>query len=183
MRESCDHFVKAPYDMALSDPACLSMDPPSIVQQIHGFEDLTEDRAQLAMWSATNMYGGGADTTTSALTSFFLAMALYPRIQHEARRELDTYLHGSIRLPRMADRTHLPYINSIVFEVLRWGCVGPIAIPHRLSKEDKYRGWDMPVNSLVIPNIWGILHDVDDYPEPMEFKPERFMEGRVQVPS
>ena len=41
------------------------------------------------MWAAANLYGGGADTTVSALSTFFLAMAKWPEVQKRAQDELD----------------------------------------------------------------------------------------------
>ena len=55
--------------------------------------------------------------TVSAVTTFFLAMCLHPEIQVAAQAELDSVV-GNERLPTMADRPSLPYINAIVKEVL-----------------------------------------------------------------
>jgi len=55
--------------------------------------------------------------TVSAITTFFLAMCLHPEIQVAAQAELDSVV-GNERLPTMVDRPSLPYINSIVKEVL-----------------------------------------------------------------
>jgi cytochrome P450 len=51
-------------------------------------------------------------------------MALYPRVQEKAQRELDMVL-GSGVMPTIGDRDRLPYINNIVLEVLRWRPVLP----------------------------------------------------------
>ena len=91
---------------------------------------------------------GGADTTVSAEYAFFLAMVLYPGsylmilillieltiwsffspdVQEKAHAELDTVI-GEGRLPEFSDQPHLPYINAIVTEVLRWNSVAPTGI-------------------------------------------------------
>ena len=43
------------------------------------------------------MTSAGADTTVSAIGTFFLAMVIYPEVQKEAQTELDNVLNG--RLP------------------------------------------------------------------------------------
>ena len=61
----------------------------------------------------------GADTTTSALGTFFLAMVCYPEVQKAAQKELDNVLNG--RLPEHSDVVSLPYLSALVKEVYRYG--------------------------------------------------------------
>jgi aflatoxin B synthase len=63
--------------------------------------------------------------TVSAISSFFLAMALYPDAQQKAREELDKVI-GPSSLPRFSDREKLPYIEALIKEVYRWNPVGPL---------------------------------------------------------
>ena len=59
----------------------------------------------------------GADTTASAIGTFFLAMICYPETQKKAQAELDDVLNG--RLPEHSDFPSLPYISALVKEVYR----------------------------------------------------------------
>lgn len=54
-----------------------------------------------------------------------MAMILHPDVQIKAHAELDAVV-GTNRLPCIQDRTELPYIRSIVSEVLRWAPPGPL---------------------------------------------------------
>lgn len=45
-------------------------------------------------WAAASLYAGGADTTVSAVETFFLAMALYPDVQRRAQEEIDRVCIG-----------------------------------------------------------------------------------------
>ena len=56
--------------------------------------------------------------TVSSLTSFFMAMALYPQVQKKAQDELDMVLGGA--LPTFSDQGSLPYTTALVKEVFRW---------------------------------------------------------------
>ncbi|KZO94969.1 cytochrome P450 [Calocera viscosa TUFC12733] len=97
-----------------------------------------------------SLYAGGTDTTPSALTSFVLAMTLYPHVQRKARAELD--------------------------QLLRWGPVVAMGVPHRLIKEDEYKGYRIPKNTIVLTNIWHMNRDSSAYgPDVDDFRPERFL--------
>ncbi|KAF8578222.1 cytochrome P450 [Ramaria rubella] len=130
---------------------------------------------------AGGIFGAGTGTTASSIHSFLLAMIMYPDVQRKAQVELDNVV-GQERLPQFSDRPHLPYINAIVKEVFRWFPVAPTALPHVTTEDDVYEGYSIPAGSVVIPNSWNILHDPETYPDPLTFRPERFLpdkEGKV----
>ncbi|KAJ7114009.1 cytochrome P450 [Mycena epipterygia] len=133
-----------------------------------------EEKEQFVKSVAGNMYVGGADTTVSALDTFFLAMLANPEAQKKAQMEIDSVV-GNGHLPDFDDQDSLLYVAALVKEVLRWRSVTPIAIPHFLDVEDEYKGYRLPAGSIVMPNAWAILHDETVYPEPYAFKPERFL--------
>ncbi|KAH8105626.1 cytochrome protein [Phellopilus nigrolimitatus] len=149
-------------------------------------------------WIATTLYGGGADTvsrfcgefsvscfllylrilsekqTVSAVTTFFLAMLLFPDAFKKAKEEVDRVV-GHTRLPTLADRERLPYIEALEKEVLRWNNVVPMGIPHVVTEEDTYMDYRIPKGTIVLSNIWQMTHDPCTYKDPFEFKPERFL--------
>ncbi|KAJ7146878.1 cytochrome P450 [Mycena epipterygia] len=124
--------------------------------------------------TAASMYIAGADTTVTALSTFFLAMLANPDAQRKAQIEIDTVI-GAGQLPNFNDEQSLPYVSALVKEVLRWKPVAPIAVPHFLSVEDEYCGYRLPAGSIIIGNVGAILQDEDMYPDPTAFKPERFL--------
>lgn len=124
-------------------------------------------------WAASSLYLGGADTTVSSLMTFFLIMMLYPDVQRKAQEEIDTML--GTKIPLRPDCDKLPYITALVTELHRWQPVVPLAIPHAVSQDDLYNGYRIPKGALILPNTWFFTHDPAIYPEPMEFRPERFL--------
>ncbi|TCD61765.1 hypothetical protein EIP91_007967 [Steccherinum ochraceum] len=120
------------------------------------------------------IYAAGADTTVTALTNFFLAMALHPAVQERAQEELDRVV-GSKRLPEFADRSDLPFVSAVVKETLRWKPVTPLGVVHCLTEDDEYRGTYIPKRTVVVPNIAAMLHDENDYTRPADFDPVRFL--------
>ncbi|KAI0064827.1 cytochrome P450 [Artomyces pyxidatus] len=95
-----------------------------------------------------SLYVAGADTTVSAIRK---------------------------RLPSDEDRSRLPYVEALCKEVLRWRTVVPLGIPHVNTEDDVYKGYFIPKGSIIIANAWAILSDPRIYPDPDEFKPERFL--------
>ncbi|OHX00029.1 cytochrome p450 [Colletotrichum incanum] len=125
-------------------------------------------------YSALALYGGGADTTVSSIATFFLAMMVYPEVQQKAQAEIDRVV-GQERLPNIHDREELPYIEALAKEVMRWHPIGPMGLPHSSTEDDIFEGYFIPKGAMVFPNIWHFTHDPERYPDPMTFKPERFL--------
>lgn len=67
----------------------------------------------------------GTDTIVSAVASFFLLMALNPDVQARAQEEID-HVIGKDRLPKVADRVNLKYVDCVMREVMRLNPVQPL---------------------------------------------------------
>ncbi|KAG7096665.1 hypothetical protein E1B28_004080 [Marasmius oreades] len=146
-------------------------------------KDLDDEEEFDLKWSAASLYSGASDTTVSAIYAFFLAMTLYPQVLKKAQAEIDLVV-GNERLPRIEDRSRLPYVDALVKEVFRWNSVVPLAVPHRAMQNDIHEGFFIPKGSLILPNIWKLTHDPKIYFNPMEFNPDRYIsaEGRGVEP-
>ncbi|EEU37635.1 uncharacterized protein NECHADRAFT_53484 [Fusarium vanettenii 77-13-4] len=136
--------------------------------------DSTPEEKFTNKWSAMSLYTAGAGTTVSALACFFLAMSISPDVQRKAQEEIGRVI-GKDRLPTLADRPNLPYIDAIVKEVLRWHPVAPMGLPHTSTADDVCEGYFIPKGSMLFANVWHFTHDPKVYDEPMSFKPERFL--------
>ncbi|KAG8738097.1 hypothetical protein FRC10_007290 [Ceratobasidium sp. 414] len=155
---------------------------PSFISKLLEPEDPTQvvnaEEREMIKVIASSLYGAGADTTSSVLQFFFLAMTLYPAVQAKAQAEIDDYLASSsdksARLISMADREHLPYTRAVISEALRWHPVINLAVHNTESNEESVFGYRIPGNTMVIANIWAILHDPAVYTRPDEFCPDRY---------
>ncbi|KAJ3549201.1 hypothetical protein NMY22_g974 [Coprinellus aureogranulatus] len=134
---------------------------------------LAPEQEETLRWAAISSVGAGLDTSASTTLTFYLAMIMNPEIQKKAQAEIDSVV-GTDRLPAITDRSSLPYIRSIMAEVLRWHPPVPLGIPHSVTRDDFYEGYHIPAGAIVMPNIWYMTHDPEIYDEPMTFKPERF---------
>ncbi|KAJ4490644.1 cytochrome P450 [Lentinula aciculospora] len=150
----------------------------------YSLEKLTETgdlgQEQRVQSTAATMYTGATDSTVSVLLTFILAMLANPEAQKRAHEEIDSVVQSG-EFPGFSDQERLPYVTAIVKETMRWKNVTPLGIPHASTSEDVYRGYRIPAGSIMVPNIWAMLHNENVYPEPHSFKPERFIgeDGKI----
>ncbi|KAF8510471.1 cytochrome P450 [Hysterangium stoloniferum] len=169
--------IEGPYIWAKAhqeSPILIKPNFTSTILSQHG-ETLTDDQDNLLLWASASLFGGGADTTVAAISSFFLAMALHPGVQKTGQDEIDAVLGGK-RLPEINDLDSLPYIKNIMHEVLRWNPVTPLGVPHLSTMDSEYRGYHIPKGTIVMANIWSMLHNPDIFSNPLEFFPDRFLD-------
>ncbi|PPQ70878.1 putative Dimethyltryptamine 4-hydroxylase (PsiH) [Gymnopilus dilepis] len=176
-RESTDHMINMPYEK-MKKLMVQDLVRPSYasarLQEMDPNGDL-QHQEHVIRNTAMEVNVGGADTTVSAVAAFILAMVKYPDVQRKVQAELDA-VGCRDELPEFdEDNDALPYLTACVKEIFRWNQVAPLAIPHRLDKDDHYRGYIIPKNALVFANTWAVLNDPSVYPDPSEFRPERYL--------
>ncbi|CZT19118.1 related to cytochrome P450 CYP2 subfamily [Ramularia collo-cygni] len=135
---------------------------------------MSQEETFYAKWTALSVYLGGADTSASAIASFFLAMTWHPEIQEKAREEIARVV-GSGRLPELSDRPSMPYIEAIAKESLRWHPFVPEGVPHLMTAETTLAGYRIPEGAIIIAAAWSMGHDKNIYSEPDQFNPERYL--------
>ena len=105
--------------------------------------------------------GAGHETTATAVAWAFERLLRTPRVLERLEQSLadgDEYLEATIK------------------ETLR---IRPVIVDigRRLTAEIELGGYRIPAGTLLVPSIAGIHYREDLYPEPDEFRPERFLAG------
>ncbi|KAJ3509588.1 hypothetical protein NLJ89_g5139 [Agrocybe chaxingu] len=172
--QTLDELVSRPYEWVKEQMKLGTANASVISRLLSETEELTPEREHHIKWSAASLYGGGADTTMPSIIALFLAMTLYPDVMRKAQEEIDAVV-GQDRLPIFSDRENLPYTNALVLEIARWHTAAPTAVHHCSMEDDIHNGYLIPKGAMIIPNIWYMLHDPKVYPDPLEFRPERFL--------
>ncbi|KAJ7662506.1 cytochrome P450 [Mycena rosella] len=190
-------MVEAPYMFVRRQMADGTAPVSFVSSLLENGEKLTEEDLRDIKDTAGSLYGGGADTTSSSLYAFFLAMVLTPEVQLKAQAEIDS-VTGGTRLPSYSDRDQLPYVSAVVTELMRWHSIAPLGVPHAALEDTVVHGYLIPKGSIIIANLWSacgspqsvspltcltprnMLHDPETYPVPETFDPERHLARPAQ---
>jgi len=171
-------MLEIPYQLTKDTMETSAVGPSMTKHLIETYQDQdgTVSNERSIQASVAIAFSAGTVTTVITLQVFLLAMMRYPEVQKKAQAYIDGVV-GNERLPTLSDREAIPYIEAIAKEISRWRPVVPMSFPHTNMRDDVYNGMFIPKGSTIIPNTWLCLHDENDFPEPNEFRPERFTDG------
>ncbi|XP_045932036.1 cytochrome P450 2K1-like isoform X2 [Micropterus dolomieu] len=125
------------------------------------------------IYTVTNLFAAGTDTTAATLRWSLLFMAKYPHIQDQVQKELSTVV-GS-RQVRLDDRKNLPYADAVIHETQRLASILPTSIPHKTSRDITFQGYFIKEGTTVFPLLTSVLHDESEWESPHTFNPSHFL--------
>ncbi|XP_045183803.2 cytochrome P450 2D3-like [Mercenaria mercenaria] len=139
---------------------------------------LTEERL---ISIVLEMVAAGLVTTMCSLSSMMLCLMSHPECQERVQKEIDDVI-GKDRLPTVDDRINCNYMEAVAMEVQRLITIIPLSAPHICRPNLQFEGYDIPANSLVLPNLNFIHHDEKIWgSDAWEFKPERFLDENGEM--
>lgn len=124
-----------------------------------------------------DMVVGGTDTTSNSMEFAMAEMMNKPEIMEKAQQELLTVV-GKDNIVEESHIPKLPYLYAVMKEVLRLHPTLPLLVPHCPNETCIVGGYTIPKGSRVFVNVWAIHRDPSIWENPLEFRPERFLNGK-----
>jgi cytochrome P450 len=110
--------------------------------------------------------GAGHETTATALAWTMERVLRTPRVLERLRESVeageDEYLDATIKESLRA--------RPVIVDVAR-----------KLARPAEIGGYELPAGTFVLPAIAGLHYREDLFPEPDEFRPERFLDGKADT--
>ncbi|KAJ9163623.1 hypothetical protein P3X46_023272 [Hevea brasiliensis] len=153
---------------------------PHLLDSLLGFQEtygLSEESIKELLWDVTT---AGLETSSIVVECAMAQLVKNPRVQFRAQEELDKVI-GLNRVMAESDISKLPYLKCIVKEALRLHPPAPLLLPHKANSNIKIGGYDVPKGTHVHVNVRAIGRDPAVWQDPVEFRPERFLEKDVEI--
>jgi cytochrome P450 len=118
----------------------------------------------------------GHESSALALTWAFVLLAEHPAVRAALTEELRSALNG--RSPACRDQPRLPYTLAVVQETLR--LYPPLWMTGREStRACDIGGTHVPAGGLIMTSQWAVQRLLRYFPQPDEFRPERWINGET----
>ncbi|KAJ8579865.1 cytochrome P450 [Rhizopogon salebrosus TDB-379] len=125
---------------------------------------------------AGSFFGGGSATVSAAIYTVLMAAVCFPGEQAKVQAELDEII-GRHRVPTFADQQSLPRLQAFISEALRWRPLAPNGFAHKTNRDVIWEDYCIPAGTTVYGNHWAISRDPEVFPEPNEFKLQRWIDN------
>ncbi|KAK6163634.1 hypothetical protein DH2020_000498 [Rehmannia glutinosa] len=124
-----------------------------------------------------DMVIGGTDTTSATVEFALAEMMNKPEILKKVQQELETVV-GKDNIVEESDINKLPYLYTVMKEVLRLHSSVPLLAPHSPNTTCNVAGYTIPKGACVFVNVWAIHRDPSIWENPLDFCPDRFSDGK-----
>ncbi|XP_008280300.1 cytochrome P450 4V8 [Stegastes partitus] len=116
----------------------------------------------------------GHDTTAASMNWALHLLGSHPEVQRKVQQELQEVFGTSDRPITMEDLKKLKYLECVIKETLRLFPSVPFFA--RTIREDCHiKGFKVPVGANVVIITYALHRDPRYFPDPEEFRPERFL--------
>ncbi|KAI1799152.1 cytochrome P450 [Daldinia bambusicola] len=116
----------------------------------------------------------GIFTVVGPLSYYLVSMIHHPKWQAAVQKEIDEACEG--RMPTLDDAPKLPVLRACIKETMRWRPNVPTGVAHEMEADDEFRGYFLAKGTRILPLDWAFLRDPEKYPDPDNFRPERWLE-------
>ncbi|XP_052171729.1 (S)-N-methylcoclaurine 3'-hydroxylase isozyme 1-like [Diospyros lotus] len=123
------------------------------------------------------LFGAGTDTTTSTIEWAIAELIKNPDSMKKVREELARELGKE--LPKESNLPKLPYLQACVKETLRLHPSAPLLLPRRALETCQVMNYTIPKDAQIIVNAWAIGRDPISWKDPLQFKPDRFLNSTM----
>ena len=69
----------------------------------------------------------------------------------------------------------MPYTEATIMETMRYSSLIPIGVWHNTLRDVEFRGFIVPKDTMIIPNLYAVHHDPELWVDVDRFNPERFL--------
>ena len=122
-----------------------------------------------------DLFLAGSETTSTSLMFTLLYLVHFPSVQRRLQAEIDAVV-GRSRLPCLADKEQMPYLEAFMAEVQRHAIVAPFTVQHATLEDTTFRGHRLPKNTMITINQAEVMRDPANFDRPDRFDPNRFLD-------
>lgn len=127
-----------------------------------------------------DLFNAGTFTTLEHFLHAIRVLAVYPEVQKELRNSVNKVVDLTAQYVTIDAKERAPYAKAFLEELFRFMSHVPLGISHATTKDVVYKGFRIPKDTIVIPNLWLIHHDSNLFPEPQKFDVSRFLDESGQ---
>ncbi|CAN1356330.1 Desmethyl-deoxy-podophyllotoxin synthase [Linum perenne] len=126
-----------------------------------------------------DLFLAGSETPSALIEWTMSEMMKHPKVLQKAQSEVRKMFAAEGRVDE-AKIQELDYFRMVIKETLRLHTPAPLVLPRECREECQIGGYDIPLKTAVVVNVWAIARDPRYWgPDAEQFRPERFADTSV----
>ncbi|CAI0475747.1 unnamed protein product [Linum tenue] len=126
-----------------------------------------------------NIFLAGSETPATLIEWTMAEMIRNPEVMHKAKSEVRK-VFGERGKVEESGIHELAYLKLVIKKTLRLHTPTPLVLPRECREECRIFGYDIPLKTRVLVNVWAISRDPRYWgAEAEKFLPERFLDEKV----
>ncbi|CAN1356325.1 Desmethyl-deoxy-podophyllotoxin synthase [Linum perenne] len=121
-----------------------------------------------------DLFLAGSETPSALIEWTMSEMVKHPKVLQKAQSEVRKLFAEKAKIQE------LDYFRMVIKETLRLHTPAPLVLPRECREECQIGGYDIPLKTAVVVNVWAIARDPRYWgPDAEQFRPERFADTSV----
>ncbi|CAN1352202.1 Desmethyl-deoxy-podophyllotoxin synthase [Linum perenne] len=126
-----------------------------------------------------DLFLAGSETPSALIEWTMSEMVKHPKVLQKAQSEVRKLFAEKGKVDETGIQ-ELEYLKLVIKEALRLHTPAPLVLPRECREECQIGGYDIPLKTTVVVNVWAIARDTRYWGKDAEkFRPERFADNSV----
>ncbi|KAM3251389.1 hypothetical protein P3L10_005459 [Capsicum annuum] len=127
-----------------------------------------------------DIFAAGIDTTHTTLEWIMTELLRYPKAMEKLQNEVRGLAQGKSKVTE-DDLENMQFLKAVIKETLRLHPPVPLLIPRQSTEDIELLGYLIPSKTQILINAWTIGRDPLSWENPEEYRPERFLNSKIDV--
>jgi cytochrome P450 len=171
LRQQVDELIYAEIAARKAEPDVARTDILALLMSARDSEGQPLSDVELRDELITLLFAGH-ETTASALAWALYWIAALPEVRKKLLAEINTVKDHT----DSSTVARLPYLSAVCQETLRLYPIAISAFPRVVKQPMQIAGYFLEPGTVIMPSIYLAHHRIAVYPQPQQFRPERFLE-------
>ncbi|KAG6528704.1 cytochrome P450 736A117-like [Zingiber officinale] len=127
-----------------------------------------------------DMFAAGTETSYITLEWAMAELVRNPIKMQKLQDQVRSVAGGGGKMVKEEELCQMPYLKAVIKETFRMHPPVPLLLPRELLEDCPVQGYNILKKTRLFVNAWAMGRDPKYWEAPLEFQPERFIDGEVE---
>nr|QLI49058.1 cytochrome P450 family 71 subfamily FB polypeptide 1 [Gloriosa superba] len=147
-----------------------------VLLSLHKEQQISRDDIKAIL---LDVFSAGTGSSFIAIEWTMAELMRNPDYMKRVQQEIRELAAGREGMITDDDVGKMPFLKALIKETMRLHPPAPIVMPREATEDATVLGYHVPAGTRVVINAWSVGRNPQDWEDPEEYKPERFLGSTV----